>query len=264
VHSGVPLSDKQMVLIAKEMRHSETAFITTLEPENGLFNLRWFTPLVEVKLCGHGTLAAAHTLFEELKVTNPKLTFKTLSGDLTVVKLPNGTLQMDFPRNYSKEVSLPDNVKKALSESLQISVDDLLSFHFDDTTGKLIVEVKHYNAIEQAKPNSKMLNGIEFPMSVRGVSITTSNLIGSHLHPTCDFASRYFAPWVGIDEDPVNGSSHTILAGFYNARLGKKNFVAYMASERTGYLEVHLEDNRVILQGFAVTTLTGKIIVPVV
>jgi len=208
-------------------------------------------------------LAAAHTLLEELKLQNLVLTFQTLSGDLTVCKLADGSLQMNFPRNNCTQAVLGDSVQHALAESLALTKQELISFHFDDKSGKLIVEVKHFDSIKKAKPISERLLAISFPMGVRGVSITTNNLAGTEFHPEYDFASRYFAPWVGLDEDPVNGSSHTILAGFYGNRLGKKHLKAFMASERTGTLGVVLEDTRVLLIGFAATTLSGKITLPI-
>jgi len=114
-------------------------------------------------------------------------------------------------------------MQKSLSEALHVNAEDFVSFHFDDKSGKLIVEVKNLDVIKQAKPNSGNLMAIPFSIGVRGISVTSGNLDNSDLKKEgYDFASRYFAPWVGLDEDPVNGSSHTILAGFYNERFGKK------------------------------------------
>eukprot|EP01125_Pyxidicula_operculata_P013240 TRINITY_DN4377_c0_g1_i2.p1 TRINITY_DN4377_c0_g1~~TRINITY_DN4377_c0_g1_i2.p1 ORF type:complete len:253 (-),score=46.76 TRINITY_DN4377_c0_g1_i2:192-950(-) len=203
------LDDKKMVIIASEMKHSETAFV--YEIEEGVFSLRWFTPVTEVKLCGHATLATAHILYHEVGNKCPKLTFKTLSGDLIVSKASeDGKLSMDFPKNFCKEVKLPDDVVSSLEDSLGIPTNQIIRTSIDDVSAKLIVELSSFEPIKNAKPNSEKMMNIKFPFPVRGISISTRNLKESNLDGY-DFASRYFAPWVGLPEDPVNGNIMTTM-----------------------------------------------------
>lgn len=171
-----------------------------------------------------------------------------------------------------------------LADVCRINRKDILDTQFDEKSGKLIVELASLDSLLQANVNSgnsshcnifeelDSLLKTSFPVAVRGLSLTTSNLPNSIQYQNCDFASRYFSPWNGIPEDPVNGrhcyipsvmllgSSHTILGNFYKKKLNKTSFLAFMASERTGYLNVTLKDlGRVAISGFAVTTLSGAI-----
>jgi len=252
------IEDKLKLQIAREMKHSETAFICNIDKENHIYGLTWWTPLTEVKLCGHATLASAYVLFSQ----NPhstKMTFKTLSGDLIVTK-KDELFQLDFPRGNCSPITLPEETKQNLKSALNLDPSDIIENSYDPVSGKLILEVSHYNAIKNLQPNSNRLLSVPFPVNVRGISVSTTNMEGSHFKEAYDFASRYFAPWVGIDEDPVNGSSHTILGTYYAKKLNKTKFLAYMASERSGVIGVELSgENRVLLEGSATLTLSGRI-----
>jgi len=253
------LSDHLKQRIAREMKHSETAFIQTIDQENAVYGLSWWTPVTEVILCGHATLGSAYVLFSQNYTKSTKITFKTLSGDLIVSK-KDELFQMDFPRGSCAPVSLPEYSKLQLQAALNLNPSDLLDSHHDPKSGKLILEVSNFNAIKNLQPNTSKILSVGFPINVRGISVSTTNFTDSGLKSNFDFASRYFAPWVGIDEDPVNGSSHAILASYYAKKLNKTKFLAYMASERTGVLGVELSgENRVILEGRATLTLSGRI-----
>jgi len=257
------VSEKQMRDVAKEMNLSETAFLAKIDEGSGIYALKWFTPTTEVKLCGHATLASAHVLFTHLKVSQKgvtRLTFKTLSGDLFVVQNENGLIEMDFPQGFCHTIDLGPEVILNLTKNCAISQRDILGTFFDEKSGKLIVEMTNLESIISAKVSSDGLLQMSFPVNVRGISLTTSNLSDQTHCKNCDFASRYFSPWNGIPEDPVNGSSHAILGPFYKKKLNKNSFTAYMASERTGHLYISLEDvGRVRISGYAVTTLSGLI-----
>jgi len=208
---------------------------------------------------GHATLASAFVLFSQNYTKSKKITFKTRSGDLIVTKNDEDLYQMDFPRGSCAELPLPEETKKALELALGINSKDLVSSYYAPVSGKLILEVSNFTVIKNLKPSSRDLLATPFPQNVLGVSVSTPHLDDSQFAGKFDFASRYFAPWVGIEEDPVNGSSHTILAGYYAKKLNKTKFLAYMASERSGVLGVQLSgDDRVILEGRACLTLTGK------
>jgi len=175
-------------------------------------------------------------------------------------KKEDGLLEMDFPQGYCKKIELDEETQMNLARTCGINTKDILGTHHDDKSGKLIVELNSLDNFINAKVEAASLVQINFPVNVRGVSLTSCNLPNSKQYNNCDFASRYFSPWNGIPEDPVNGSSHTILGTFYQQKLNKNSFLAYMASERTGYLYITVKDHgRVCICGYAVTTLVGTI-----
>jgi PhzF family phenazine biosynthesis protein len=210
--------------------------------ESDGFHLRWFTPAIEVDLCGHATLASAHVLWEDghLKA-GEQAQFRTRSGRLTADKRGDW-IEMDFPIKADE----PSEPPPRLAEALGVAPKYVGRNKFD-----YIVEVESEALLRSLKPNFSLLSQIP----VRGVIVTAHGEIGNF-----DFVSRFFAPGSGIDEDPVTGSSHCCLAPFWAKRLGKTEFLAYQASARGGVLRVRLNGERVVLAGQAVTVLRGELL----
>jgi PhzF family phenazine biosynthesis protein len=229
------LSDELIQQIAMENNLSETAFFI---PEGDHFHIRWFTPKAEVRLCGHATLATAHVLFNELNFQGDLLEFESLSGILTVKKVGD-KLRLDFPADFAQEVEPVDVFAEALgaqpAKTLKGRTDYLLLFDSEET-------------IRTMKPNFHLL----YQTDARGIMVTAQG-------DSVDFVSRFFAPGVGIDEDPVTGSAHTTLIPFWANRLGKTELTALQLSARGGQLWCTLSGERVFIAGKAVTYLRGEI-----
>lgn len=240
------LSGSLMLSIAEEMAVSETAFLSLSD-----MTLRWFTPKAEVKLCGHGTLAVAHVLKERGQVkSGDSVNFNTLSGTLTAF-INESTVALDFP-SPAIEFDVPQS--QILLNNLGIEKSKVVSFGSFET--KVFIEVDSEETLLNLQPNfeaMKQANG-------RGVLVTAlpkSNEL--------DFVSRYFAPWVGVNEDPVTGSAHCALTVYWSGKLGKLKLKGYQASERGGYVATELLSNgRTKLIGSAVTVIKGVMQVPVV
>lgn len=234
-----PCDDSWMQLVAREMNVSETAFL--LRRDDG-FGLRWFTPTVEVDLCGHATLASAHVLWEEnhLPAGQPAR-FHTRSGMLTAEK--KGTwIEMDFPAMRAQ----PAARLEALETALRAEAKYMGRSRFD-----YLVEVENEEVVRAMKPDFPALRKLK----VRGV-IVTSRASSSEY----DFVSRFFAPGSGIDEDPVTGSSHCCLGPFWKERLGRDDLVGYQASLRGGFVRTRCVGDRVLISGHAVTVLRGELV----
>ena len=225
--------------VAREMNLSETAFL--VRQEDG-FDLRWFTPAVEVDLCGHATLASAHVLWEDGHVQpGEQARFHTRSGLLTADKRGDW-IEMDFPVKAEQAAEPPPRLAEALGAAPKYVGRNKFDY---------LVELESEAVLRSLKPNFTLLS--EIP--VRGVIVTARSANGGF-----DFVSRFFAPGSGINEDPVTGSSHTCLAPFWAQRLGKSEFMAYQASPRGGVLRIRLHGDRVILGGQAVTVLHGELV----
>ena len=237
----IPVETKQA--IAMEMNLSETAFVR----QDGLeHRLRWFTPTNEVALCGHATLAAAHVLFNHVGLKAIEIKFQTKSGMLIARKSAGG-ITLDFPIGHPESAQLPEPI----FESLGISRNDIEATLFCRTRNKFLVHLKDSELIRKIKPDfGRMLD--YKPSELIGVIITASG--NEH-----DFISRFFAPWVGVNEDPVTGSSHTVLAPYWGNILGKTKMSAYQASKRGGEMTLELKDGRVFLTGKAVTVFETEI-----
>jgi PhzF family phenazine biosynthesis protein len=224
--------------VAIEMNLSETAF---LERQADGFNLRWFTPAVEVALCGHATLASAHVLWEDGHLKpGEQARFHTRSGLLTADKRGDW-IEMDFPVKADEPAEAPARLREALGAELKYVGRN----NFD-----YIVELESEAVLRETKPNFSLLAEI----SVRGVIVTARSANNGF-----DFVSRFFAPGSGINEDPVTGSAHCCLGPFWAKRLGKTEFLAYQASPRGGVVRVRLNGDRVLLGGQAVTVLRGEL-----
>ena len=229
-----------MQAVASEMNLSETAFIRTLDDG---FELRWFTPTTEVDLCGHATLASAHTLWTESVVGEElPIRFHTKSGVLTCAR--NGAIiELDFPATPAHAVEAPPE----LLEVLNIQASFVGESRFDNF---LVVESEQ--VVRSLAPDFERLR----PLTRRGVIVSSISD-----DPKFDFASRYFAPGAGIDEDPVTGSAHCCLAPYWGDRLGKSEMIAVQRSARGGVVRVRLNGDRVVLGGQAFTVLRGELFV---
>ncbi len=229
-----------MQAVGKEMNLSETAFL--LKQEDG-YNLRWFTPAVEVDLCGHATLASAHILWETgILRREEQARFHTRSGLLTAAS-KDGEIELNFPAKTEEPADAPTG----LLEALKARAKYVGKSKFD-----YLVQVDSEETVRGLKPDFTALKSIP----VRGV-IVTSRAVS----PGYDFISRFFAPAAGVNEDPVTGSAHCTLGPFWSSRLGKSEFLAYQASERGGTLRVRVAGDRVHLSGKAVTIFRGELIV---
>jgi len=224
--------------VAREMNLSETAFLV---PQDGGYNLRWFTPAVEVDLCGHATLASAHVLWEEGHLAaGAQARFHTRSG-LLLAERHGDWIEMDFPAKLAEAAEAPGDLAAALG---------LQPVYVGRNQFDYLVEVESAAAVRGARPDYGVLR----KMTVRGVIVTARSD-----SPDFDFISRFFAPGAGIDEDPVTGSSHTCLGPYWSKRLGKTEFLAYQASARGGVVRVRCSGDRVHLGGQAVTVLRGEL-----
>lgn len=230
-----PMPDDWMQAVASEMNLSETAFTW---PEGDVRRLRWFTPLAEVDLCGHATLATAHVLWTENAAETP-LRFITRSGPLTCTR-SGDRIEMDFPAKRVEACAAPPG----LLESLNVR-PVWVGFNKMD----YLVEVATPAEVHALKPDMGLLAKIP----VRGVIVTATGT-GDH-----DFVSRFFAPAFGVPEDPVTGSAHCALAPYWAAKLGRSGMVGYQASNRGGYVSVNLDRDRVLLGGSAVTVVKGNL-----
>ncbi len=231
--------DNILQSIAEENNLSETAFFVSSENN---FELRWFTPVKEVDLCGHATLAAAHVIFEHTECPSDYITFKTKSGNLTVRKNGN-MLEMDFPLYMPKLSVMPDYLAEGLGKTpvTVLEAQDYIVVYDSEETVRSIV------------PDQTLLNRL----GLRGVSVTAPG-------DNVDFVSRFFAPKLGVQEDPVCGSSHCELAPYWADRLNKNILKAVQASKRGGEIlcRVEREKDRVIISGLAVTFMEGEIYLP--
>ncbi|XP_065861170.1 uncharacterized protein [Euphorbia lathyris] len=258
--------------VAAEFNISETCYLIPITSSdtvnsNPRFRLRWFTPVAEVNLCGHATLAAAHTLFSNGLVHADSIEFDTLSGILTAKKVPqiSGTdvssnqnskeidcflIELNFPSVSTDEVNSVDfaTISKALNGA---SIIDIRTTTSDD----LLVVVPSAKAVTDLQPLFDEI--VKYPgrgIIVSGVAPSESRF---------DFYSRFFCPKFGINEDPVCGSAHCALATYWSKKLGKSNLMAYQASARSGILDIHLDEanQRVLLRGKAVTVMEGFLLV---
>ena len=231
------LRDDIMQNIAAENNLAETAFILK---SGKTFEIRWFTPTVEVDLCGHATLASAHVLFEHEDFPGETIEFSSKSGKLEVQKRKD-LLIMNFPSDPPEEVYVPDVLIEGVGQVPESS---------HRGTSDYMLVYKSEKQIRKLKPDFQKI----LKVGMRGVIVTAPG-------EKYDFVSRFFAPQSGIDEDPVTGSAHTTLIPFWSDRLKKKELVARQLSKRRGILYLKDLGSRVEIGGHAVTFFIGKIIV---
>jgi PhzF family phenazine biosynthesis protein len=227
-----------MQAVAAEMNVSETAFV---RPIDGGLGLRWFTPTVEIDLCGHATLASAHVLWESGRLAaDVPARFHTRSGWLTAVR--SGTeIEMDFPAKAPLATDAPPGLADALGATPKWVGNNRMDY---------FVELASESAVRGVNPDFVKLA----TLPVRGVIVTAKSD-----SPQFDFVSRFFAPAAGVNEDPVTGSAHCALAPFWANRLGKQQLRGYQASRRGGIVGVRIAGDRVQLSGTAVTVLRGEL-----
>jgi len=233
-----PADAAWMQAVAAEMNLSETAFVV---PQDGAFGLRWFTPTIEVDLCGHATLAAAHALWEEQVIAlDDPIAFHTKSGLLTCTH-DGERIELDFPAIPLAEIDPP----RDLVEALGVAPSYAGKSRFDH-----FVFVDAEQTVRSLEPDFAKLRA----MPLRGLIVTSLSQSSQF-----DFISRYFAPVAGIDEDPVTGSAHCCLGPFWAERLGKTELTAFQASARGGTVQVRVAGERVFLGGNAVTVIKGSL-----
>jgi PhzF family phenazine biosynthesis protein len=231
--------DAWMQQVAREMNLAETAFL--IRRGDG-FDLRWFTPAVEVDLCGHATLASAHVLWEERHLdAGQTARFHTRSGLLSASR-GDGLIWLDFPATPAQPVSGSPDLERAIGGGFKF---------LGRTAFDYLVELESEAEVRSLEPDMSRLARL----GARGVIVTALSENGSY-----DFVSRFFAPGAGVPEDPVTGSAHCGLGPYWAARLGRKELVGYQASARGGTVRVRLEGDRAHLGGHAVTVLRGELL----
>ena len=231
-----------MQCIAREMNLSETAFLVLRDHNE--FDLRWFTPTVEVDLCGHATLASAHVLWAEghLAPRAPAV-FHTRSGRLSACLHEDGWIQMDFPAEPDQPAPPPDGLADALGVEATYIGRNRLDY---------LIEVDAERTVRQLAPDFRRLREFD----ARGVIVTAQADTSGF-----DFVSRFFAPRAGVDEDPVTGSAHCCLGPYWRRRLSRDAFTAWQASPRGGLVQLTVRSDRVLLSGQAVTVMRGELLV---
>ena len=232
------LNDELLQQIAAQHNLAETAFIV---PQDDDLEIRWLTPAVEVKLCGHATLASAHIYFNHLGYDKEKITFNSKSGPLHVTKRSDGKLTLDFPADKCVEITEENEFQKALN----IKPLAVYKSSFD-----YMVIANNQTEIENLSPDLNILK----QLPSRGTIVTAKG-------DDADFVSRCFFPQSGIDEDPVTGSAHTAMVPYWANKFGKTKLSAIQLSKRKGYLDCELFGERVLMSGSANTYLEGEIFI---
>jgi PhzF family phenazine biosynthesis protein len=232
-----------MQQVAVEMNLSETVFALP-NVDGADYGIRWFTPVREVNMCGHATLATAHALHVD-RGTPATLKFSSLSGILVVESFADGTITMDFPASPTTEIPVRDGLADALG-------CDVVTTYSTGALGDRLVVVSDEQTVRALAPDMGAVARFEREHGIRGLIVTAEAA-------EYDFVSRFFAPTDGIPEDPVTGSAHTALAPFWGARLGKTKLVGLQASARTGVVRTEVRGDRVLLSGTAVVVLDGEL-----
>ncbi|WP_210585939.1 PhzF family phenazine biosynthesis protein [Streptomyces sp. GESEQ-35] len=241
------LDDAWLQKVAMEVNHAETAFAHRL-PGGGPADwaLRWFTPVTEVALCGHATLATAHVLHTTGAHRGP-VRFATLSGVLVATPGEDGSITLDFPTAPLTAIGIPEGVADALG------AEPRAAFDTGPNVGDLVVELADEETVHALTPDHKALADY----STRGIIATARAEDPTRGY---DYVSRCFFPNVGIDEDPVTGSAHTALAPFWSERLGRPDLTGLQASPRSGRVRTELRGDRTLLTGRAVTVIDGELL----
>ncbi len=225
--------------LANEMNLSETAFLV---PQEDGFNLRWFTPTVEVELCGHATLASAHILWEQGFLSpDRQARFFTRSGFLSALR-KDAWIELDFPAEPEMQTDIPEALLKAFGVPVRYAGKNRFDF---------LIELESAETVRKMVPDFTLLSSI----AGRGFIVTSRSDSSQY-----DFISRFFAPAAGVNEDPVTGSAHCCLGPYWAKKLGRKELVGYQASARGGVIKVRVGDDRVYLGGQAVTVMRGTLL----
>lgn len=239
------LTDEQMQSIAVELGLSETAFITQIENANK-YSIRYFSPIMEIPLCGHATLASSKVLFE-INPTMTNIHFTNIQDLDLMIKKYEEKIQMEFPVYETIPQNTPDELLNALG------INEILNSEFNKETNILLIEIENCQLLNNLSPNFEKLKASH--NSINGVLVTS---ISDKIN--FDFESRYFWPWSGTNEDPVTGGTHTFLAKYWATRLNKKKMNSFQCSERSGFMEVELiSENKLIIKSEAQIILKGKL-----
>ena len=234
-----PADEEWMQNVAAEMNHSETAFVY---PEQNGYGIRWFTPATEVDLCGHATLASVHVLREVGIIKDAEDVVFHAKKAVITAKCSDGRIEMDFPTLPVETVPTPDGLVETLGvELIACSANKWL----------LLVELADEDTVRTFTPDFAKIAAI----NVQSLIITAKADSDAY-----DFVSRFFAPGMGINEDPVTGSAHCSLGAYWQQKLGKAEMIGYQASSRGGIIGVRVEGDRTFLSGMAVTVMTGVLI----
>jgi len=238
------LPDDTLRALAMENNLSETAFLVRLpETDEADFHIRWFTPTVEVPLCGHATLASAWVIFNKLDWAREKIILQSKSGHLGV-RRDKDWLVLDFPNLAFEERQTPDIIHGALEGAPETA------FYVPNDTNYMVV-LENEAAVRSAEPDLRKLK-----------SLGNQGLIVTARGESCDFVSRYFAPGAGIDEDPVTGSIHSVLVPYWANQLGKSSLEARQLSARGGLLRCELKGERIDIAGQAAFYMEGSVHLP--
>lgn len=240
------ISAEKMQLIAKEFNLSETAFIIKTGKETE-YSIRYFSPKMEIPLCGHATLASAKVLFES--TTLSKVRFITGQNLELLIRKSKNNIIMEFPVYDVEEAEVPERMPEALG------IKEITCCAYNSENNMLLLEIDDPILLKELKPDFEAL--LKTHNSIHGVLVTSPS-DNSHF----DFYSRYFWPWSGSNEDPVTGATHTFLANYWSKKLGKKKMRSYQASERSGFMEVELtDDNRLLIKAQAIVVLEGNLFI---
>ena len=240
-----PLTDDMMLSIAQELNLSETAFISP-QHDSRNFAIRYFSPKMEIPLCGHATLAAARVVFGSFGYTNAS--FVTGSGITLAVEVSTHSISMVFPVYETQPAEAPRPLLDALGLT---SVKNAV---FNEETRILLLEIADTQILANLVPDFSALYASHD--SINGVLVTAPSENDEY-----DFHSRYFWPWSGTDEDPVTGGTHTFLAKYWAQRLGKTKMRSYQSSKRSGSMHVELESDRLVIRSQAIVVFEGSMVV---
>ena len=238
------ISEELMLKIAQELNLSETAFIQQKDTNN-LYSIRYFSPVMEIPLCGHATLASAKVLFEN-ELLN-EIQFTTFQNVHLITKKVNDGIVMEFPIYET----VPAKVSSALLDALGLK--EITNCEYNSENNILLLEISSNEVLQKLTPNFEVL--VKTHDSINGVLVTASS------NDEYDFHSRYFWPWSGSNEDPVTGVTHTFLTKYWSKRLNKTNMKSFQVSKRTGFMNVELtENNKLLIKSNAVIVFKGNFI----
>jgi len=238
------ISEELMLKIAQELNLSETAFIQQKDTNN-LYSIRYFSPVMEIPLCGHATLASAKVLFEN-ELLN-EIQFTTFQNVHLITKKVNDGIVMEFPIYET----VPAKVSSALLDALGLK--EITNCEYNSENNILLLEISSKEVLQKLTPNFEVL--VKTHDSINGVLVTASS------NDEYDFHSRYFWPWSGSNEDPVTGVTHTFLTKYWSKRLNKTNMKSFQVSKRTGFMNVELtENNKLLIKSNAVIVFKGNFI----
>ena len=240
------LSENQMLSIAKELGFSETAFISNIDNKSN-YSIRFFSPVMEIPLCGHATLASSKVIFQNESIK--EINFHNIQKLQLNIKKEGDFIKMEFPIYDTVEATAPKELLEALG------INEVINSEYNKETKILLIEIERSDILLNLNPNFEQLKNSH--NSINGVLLTSKSN-----KEDFDFESRYFWPWSGTNEDPVTGGTHTFLAKYWSKRLNKTKMSSFQCSERTGFMEVELLSNeKMTIKGKAQLTLKGKMFI---